>query len=475
MRGLFQDTGLATAWNFLPQAVSTPEGKYNGQLKLDPLLGYACQGFDAYKNPFYDAGTMYIPNRYPTEYYKNCGSPGTATALRYNSATYGGSTIKGIVSINGGVWYSYGIKGLQFTAKRSSFIQNVVANRGGAFLFSDGYFTLTGAITFEDCKFIRNRAKQGGAIHAAIVAPSAAYPRIGASSAMPNSKIKIVRSEFKANIGLQYGGAIALETPVTGIARWMTSIDGYNAAELDVDIRVPACGLDPSNSPCPTVKMKAFPTRFPDGTRIKLEVVGTPTGDDRPVTSANANSKFTYNMAGVEGGVFYVGSAYQVTGTPNMHIGTDFVASDTYFGHNGVRMTDISPLGAVSQGKGGGVLSLFNDPRRGRSVACYPIPNTTNPFQCNPGTIANGLMTSANYKTDATSCPEGRRGACLCFDACAYELYQVLTEPYFASSMATVFDYELDHRITFMRCGIEGNIAHNNGGVVATQQVSIAP
>ena len=135
-------------------------------------------------------------------------------------------------------------------------------------------------------------------------------------------------------------------------------------------------------------------------------------------------------------------------------------------------MTDISPLGVVSQGKGGGVLSLFNDPRRGRSVACYPIPNTTNPFQCNPGTIANGLMTSTNYKTDATSCPEGRRGACRCFDACAYELYQVLTEPQFATSMATVFDYELDHKITFTRCGIEGNIAHNNGGVVATNQVA---
>ena len=272
-----------------------------------------------------------------------------------------------------------------------------------------------------------------------------------------------------------------MESPITGILG--STIDGYNATELNVNIRGPGgdtdCGLissgplafDPANTACPVLKMKAFPTRFPDGTRYKLEVVGTPTGNDQSVTSANADSKFTYNMAGVEGGVVYMGSERNGAGTPNMHVGADFVASDTYFGHNGIRMTDISPLGIVASGLGGGVIALHNDYRRGRSVSCYPVPSTTNPFQCNPGTIVNGLMTETNYNT-GIGCLEGRRGKCRCFDACAYELYQVLAAPSFAAGMATVFDYELDHKITFTRCGIEGNIAHNNGGVVATQQVS---
>ena len=65
MRGVFQNTGVGTAWNATPPPLSDPQTLYQGTLQLDPLDGNACQGFDQYQDE-YSPGSEYSPSRYPS-------------------------------------------------------------------------------------------------------------------------------------------------------------------------------------------------------------------------------------------------------------------------------------------------------------------------------------------------------------------------------------------------------------------------
>ena len=305
--------------------------------------------------------------------------------------------IVGLVTAHGGVWYSFGTHDLQLVVKRRSFLQNRAGYVGGAFYFGDSY-PLMGSTTFEDCKFIRNRGSRGGAIYTTIVSPSAAYGRISAPSALPLSKLRLVRCEFKANVAIQWGGAIAHDFP--RLLRDTTE-------EVETMVSPPACTCaitQPiSCTQCPPVKMRGYPTRFPHGTKIRIEIVGSHTGS---AATRGADSSFTFNMARSHGGVISLG-AYPWMTAPSMHVGAELRVRNTYIGNNNAGMTD----GSTGFG---GVVSLVNSDTR-RSVSCYPLKATANPFQSENGT-----------SNVWDSCPHSRYGACNCYDACAFENYQVL-------------------------------------------------
>lgn len=474
LRGVYQNTGDDLKWPTTPGPYITPENTYKGKdaMGIDPLEGNACDGFT-------QTGGTYDANFYPKEFYQNCGTPGAFTKMNYDLWPRDGSYIQGVVTQNGGVWYSLGTNSLIFSVKKSDFIQNRASFMGGSFYFGDAYARLMGSIMFQDTRFIRNRARDGGAVTSAMMMLGANYTNnqpgnyvnVGPvklpSNAFNNSKLVLERCELRANMALKHGAAICVKLP-------RNSGQGTSyVVDQDYEmVRPPECPLykdaNQNNlfdkNPCPAVKMFKFQLQLPAGTKGVLEIIGTPQADGSAVTATNADSKVVYNIGSMSGAIWMGAQTSPGIFRANMDAAAEFVASDTYFGDNGARMADYDET-ITGRAADGGVLTLQNDNEK-RSTSCYPLMSSHNPFTCGNGS-----------DTNRDNCPSGRYGACNmqvpgCYDACAFERYMPI-ENYNglkSSGLATVFDTELNHKVTFTRCGISKNVAHRHGGVVFATQ-----
>lgn len=512
----------------------------------DPMWGYPCKGFDqAGYGPdmanlfgYTDAGNFgnyYSPYTYPRKFFENCGSAGVITKMN-TGFQYGGSMYEGAAATHGGAFYMAGGHHT-VNVKGSQFVGNTAYTTGGVFKMTDLRQMTTGKATFESCEFTRNAAGVGGAvqIYGRFIFPVAKAPFTTAPN--PENYVDFFKCTFRANIAYGNGGAIEMRYGAAGAGHHAMS----NSYPLTKMVRPPDCKenyktavdakgvisgytTDPADNtqPCPEVSMYAWgPDYHPRGTKQKLVIRGTvrstaPTYDG----ASSADSRFEFNIAGRLGGVAHFGvhepgSTFNMEGLPTVNSTNEFVATDTLFYNNGVRLFgDVWKYIPSIQAGHGGVLSITSD-FRVRYMTCTPSEDWKSdgvvfPWKsAQPGcgvsgcpgcwnrTAANKALASKGaFPTSEGSdhkflgyqpmnCPWGRTGMSGTYDACLYEHYVMdqkscstlptsssnfppkgLCETAAGQASIPIDGWEKKPTYTFTRCNIEGNFAPGSGGVV---------